>query len=67
MQESKGFQAYACLAKTAGFTLRFQQAQDIVLANRANNIANDTAVLVLSLANNLDTDLGDTSSRASTA
>lgn len=57
----------APLAQAAGLTLGLEQAQDIVLTDRADNVADDAAVLVLALADNLDTDLGDTTTGASAA
>lgn len=53
------------LAKTTGLTLRFEQAENIVLTDRANNVADDAAVLVLALTNNLNTDLSDTTTGSS--
>lgn len=54
------------LTKTASLTFRFKKAEDIIFTNWSNNVTDDRAVLVLSLAEDFDADLGDTSTGSST-
>lgn len=51
------------LSETAGFAFRLHQAKDISLANWADNIADHGAILT----NKSYTNLGDTSTRSSSA
>lgn len=53
------------LAETAGFTLCFEEGQNVILADGALDVANDGAVA--GIVEKLNTNLGDATARASTA
>jgi hypothetical protein len=62
--ECKKEKAVRSLTKAASLTLRLEQAEDIVLADRALDVANDGARGVI---HEFDTDLSDTTTGASAA
>ena len=51
---------YCSLAQATGFTLRLHQAENVVLTDGTNDVANNAAIGITTLTNQLDTDLGDT-------
>lgn len=59
------FLYYFLLTEATGFTLRFQEADDIVLTDGANNVTDHGAAL--SFTDDFNTNLGDTTTGAGTA
>ena len=53
------------LTETASFTFRFHEAQDITFTDGSLNVTADAAVLVLSFADQINTDLSNTTTRTS--
>jgi hypothetical protein len=56
------------LTKATGFTLRLKETEDIVLTDGADNVADNAAVLVLTLTtDDFNANLGDTTTGTSAA
>jgi hypothetical protein len=55
------------LAEAASFTFRLKETEDIPLTNGSFDVADNAAVLILTLADQINAHLGDTTTRASTA
>ncbi len=54
------------LTETTGFTFRFKETKDVTFTDGSFNVTDDTAILIFTLADHFNTNLGDTTTRTGT-